>query len=148
MTNKYIIWIDDEPNLVGAEQFELELEHAVKTEDFANPMAALNKLLTDENFTLGARAIVIDVLMPSHGDGRLRGEKHHSVGQLFCHFLLNNFSDWERIKDWITLYSRSPDNETIKNARIFAKEHGIQFCEKNESSSIAKYLIKHERIRL
>ena len=148
MTSKYIIWIDDEPNLVGAEQFELEFEHALKTKDFSNPMTALNKLLNDENFTLGARAIVIDVLMPSYGDNRLRGERHESVGQLFCNCLVNNFSRWDDIKEWVTLYSRSPDNETVKNARVFAKKHGLQFCEKNESSSIASYLVKSGRIRL
>jgi|GEM_PF-3089137 len=135
-----VIWIDDEPNLLDAEMFELEM-HGFAVQPFHYPGEALDFFLAHPERVCRARAIIIDVLMPAAGDGRLQSDSGDPVSVLLCGILIDQ-SFWSAIAPRITLYTRLPGGMAFEKARKFAEDKKLRFAPKTKTSRIAVELMR------
>lgn len=129
MIDRFVVWIDDEPNLVSGEMFDLETKgiHTILIHDAGD---ALDWFAENELQALEASAIIIDLLMPSRGDERLATDNVEYVGLSLCKILEKTFAGWPQIRPWITLYTRSPNTPNLELAREFAKKRQIHLVRK------------------
>lgn len=139
-TQPFVIWIDDEPNLLDAEMFELEL-HGFDVMPFNYPKEALDFFLNNPQYAMLAEAIIIDVLMPAAGDARLQSDTGEPVSVLLCEKLIER-PIWESIREKITLYTRLPGGAAFDKAQKFAYAKSIRFTQKTKTSRIAMELIR------
>ena len=147
MARKTVIWIDDEPNLVSGEIFDLE-NRGYETTFFDGAGVALDWFDANPDAACQASAIVIDILMPSRGDPRFVSPGGDPVGVLLCKMLKNSFSQWPTIQPWLTLYSRSPNTPNLELAWEFARDNALFLARKNAMTRIAVELLREKRIRL
>src|SRR5580692_4128436 len=146
MTEKTVIWIDDEPNLVSGEVFDLQTR-GYRTIAKYDAGQALDWFNSNTREVCAASAIIIDLLMPSRGDERFKSASGEPVGLLLCKILQKSFADWRSIQPWVTLYSRSPNTPSLEMAIEFAKENKLHLARKNAISRIALELMRERRIR-
>lgn len=136
---KFVLWIDDEPNLVQGEIFDLK-NSGYSTEFIDDAAKALDWLFKNPQAACAASGIIIDLLMPTRGDSRLKnGNLNWPVGVRLCE-QLKTLDCWSQIQPKITLYTRSAS--TSSTAEQYASEFGLKMLRKTISSRIALELIK------
>jgi hypothetical protein len=146
MTEKVVVWVDDEPNLVSGEVFDLQTR-GYRTIAKYDASQALDWINSHTQEVCQASAIVIDLLMPSRGDERFKSANGEPVGLLLCKILQKSFAEWRFIQPWLTLYSRSPNTPSLEMARAFAIENKLHLVRKNSVSRIALELMREHRIK-
>jgi hypothetical protein len=142
----FVVWVDDEPNFVDGEMFDLE-RRGYKTVPLYSATAALDWFNSNPQDACDAGAIVIDVLMPSLGDARFMSDIGEPVGLLLCKRLRSSFEQWDRIAPWVTLYTRSPNTPNLHAVMEFVTSNRIGLTRKNAASRIAVELLRLNRIR-
>jgi hypothetical protein len=147
MASKTVIWVDDEPNLVIGEIFDLT-NKGYDTTFFDAAGVAFDWFSNNVDAACQASAIVVDVLMPPRGDTRFVSPTGEPVGLLLCKLLKRSFERWPLIQPWLTLYSRSPNTPNLDLAWDFARENDLFLARKNAMTRIAIELLREKRIRL
>jgi hypothetical protein len=146
MADKFVIWVDDEPNLVNGEIFDLE-NRGYHTRPFYSAGEALDWITENGSEVCKASAVIVDVLMPSRGDARFESLIGEPVGLLLCKSLQKSFPHWQAIQPWLTLYSRSPNTPNLNLAREFATSNQLFLARKSAITRIALELLRERRIR-
>ena len=142
-----VFWVDDEPNLMDSELFDL-INNGFTPLSFQWVGAALSWLVEHKEQIQRLRAIVVDVQMPSRGDPRFTSESGVPVGVRFCQALLEYDAVWDRARPKIVLYTRLPGSSlAAKHADNFAESNGLQFRKKSAVSRVAIELIKEDLFR-
>lgn len=140
--NPHIIWIDDEPSHLEGEMYELEVCR-IPYRTFNHPIEALHWFRANVDAVQKARAIVVDVLMPSRGIREFVSEDGTPVGIMFLKILQSeNFIDWEQLKPKVALYTRLPEGNSLTTARSFAQSEGIELLKKTVDSRIAVQIME------
>lgn len=142
--SQLVVWLDEEPALVASEVYDLEtLGYSVRPFQYANE--ALDWFLNSPEEAIQAVAIIIDVLMPSLEDPRLKSADGTPVSVKICQNL-ECLNIWSEIKTRIVFYSRLPGGRVLDIAKSYADEQGIPLERKSSKNRIARELIKAGRI--
>lgn len=143
MSNQpFVIWIDDEPNLMAAETYDLK-NHEIDVREFQWIGDALQWMQDFEAEARMAKAMVIDLLMPTRGDPRFKSNFGDPAGVTFCQNVKLIESFWAVMRPRTYLYTRLPGaSPAYERAKLFAQTEKIQFEQKSPASRIALDLIE------
>lgn len=142
-----VFWVDDEPNLMDSELFDL-INNGFTPLPFQWVGSALSWLVDQKEQIQRLRGIVVDVQMPSRGDPRFTSESGVPVGVRFCQALLEHDAVWDQARSKIILYTRLPGSSlAARHASNFAEANGLQFRKKSAVSRVAIELIKEDLLR-
>lgn len=138
--DKFVVWIDDDPNLLNAERFDLrDLGYGVVA--FSNAGTALDWLVDNQEKRALAHAIIVDALMPSYDDNRFISRDDLPAGLLLCREL-STLPDWSSLRPKCVLYTRLPGGVRLERVKAQAQGMELFFCRKSRSSRIAVELLK------